>query len=123
MKLSSDEFKKLQKEWNERLKVEGFDHRNCSYPRIDPFRKEMQEEYFRILGHFVNDPDTTFKSEIDRYILIRYSEGAKIAEIVTELAARRTPRERLAIRIIIRRYHVSWNIRHHTHKELDRRNR
>ncbi len=78
----------------------------------------MKEEYFRILGQAVQDEETVFRNDTDRYILTRHSEGAKIKMIMKELEAKGKAKARDSIRYIIRRYEMAWGIRQYSQVQL-----
>lgn len=131
MKATSDEFKKLQKDWYQRLKENGFkdiekDERlnepvETLFRNTDEFLMPLQEEYYRLLSQAVNDENTVFKNEADRYILTKYSEGMQIKDIVEDLSKLGMPRKRLAIRYIIRRYEMKWKIKTYSKKQLNQK--
>lgn len=135
MKIPRDEFKRLQQQWYQKLVEHGFrdieksigeelvlihDAAYC-YREVDAFERQMKEEYFRCMGQIVNDEDTEYRNDIDRYILIRHAEGAKVKSITKELEAKGTPRHRHSVRFIIRSYEMSWGIRKYTDKQLNMR--
>jgi len=133
MKLPKHEFKRLQSHWYKKLADDGFidieKEKNGSHILIQgaiyPFRNNdsfvrlIKEEYFRTIGQITHDEKTEFRNEIDQYILIRYSDGARIKTIVEELILRGTPKERKTIRIIIRRYEMAWGIRYYNQQQLN----
>lgn len=135
MKHSDKELLELQKYWYEKLEEVGYadiEHfvgtklvlkKSVMYPfkHTDFERMTIQEEYFRLLGLKVNDEETYFKSEVDRYILTRHAEGAKSKTIELELKGRGTPRHRHSIRFIIRRYEFRWGIKSYNERELNRK--
>ncbi len=125
MSSKDDAFKKLQNDWYTRLADAGFEDierrigersvliEPCFsfFRNTDEFRKNMQEEYFRLIGHKVNDETTTFRTEVDRYVLNRHAEGANIKTIVLELASKGDARNRKTVCMIIRKYVVAWKLR------------
>jgi hypothetical protein len=133
MKLPKHEFKKLQKQWYKILKDSGFNDierekdeqlvltQTAAYPfrNTDEFLRIIKEEYFRCMSQKALDENTVFRNEIDKYILLRHSEGAKIKIIGEELVSRGTSRDRKSIRIIIRRYEMAWGIRFYGPRELN----
>lgn len=135
MKLSAKELLKLQKHWYELLASSGYDDiehfvkdrlelkKSVMYPfkHTDFERMLIQEEYFRLLGIKVNDEDTYFKSEVDRYILTRHAEGIKSNVIAFELQERGTPKHRHSIRFIIRRYEFQWGIKSYNLRQLNKK--
>lgn len=125
MKLTKDQFRRLQELWYDLLASSGFsdiekfqngelvlihpaDH--C-YRHHDAIGMHHQEEYFRFIAQIAEDPETEYKSEIDRFILIRYAEGAKSKDIIKELSTRGTPVCRKTVYNIIRRYILTWRFK------------
>jgi hypothetical protein len=137
MKLKQEEFRCLQKTWYRVLSDSGFkDIERFSgselvlvqtaaacYRNTDHFTRLMKEEYFRCMAKMANDEETEFRNEIDRYILVRHSEGAMINVIMTELEARGMKRNRASIRFIVRRYEDAWGIRKYEPRKLNVRTR
>jgi hypothetical protein len=148
MKLTKDEFRKLQREWYKKLEESGFkdierfkddelvfkrsgiDNSRCIEWYIEATDlgtiEELSEgaikaEYFRIIAQTAKDEETTYRNEVDRHILIRHSEGAKIKTIVTELQELGMPRHRLSVRFIIRRYEMLWGLRRWTRRQLNKK--
>lgn len=135
MKLADKERLRLQKVWYEKLAEAGYEDiehfvadrlvlkKSVMYPfkHTDFERMTIQQEYFRLLGIKVNDEETYFKSEVDRYILTRHAEGTKSKTIELELKGRGTPRHRHSIRFIIRRYEFRWGIKSYSERELNRK--
>lgn len=133
MKLSRQEFKQLQSEWYDLLEKSGFkdieEHKDgepilsqtasCCYRGADEFEREMKSQYFRTIAQAVHDENTVFRNEIDRYILVRHAEGAKIKDIKLELMALGGYRCRNSICFIIRRYEAAWGIRYYDDKKLN----
>lgn len=126
MKLSQDEFQKLQTYWYERLKSDGFKDierfENGQWITVDTEAQKFRyynvdkELYFSLIGHIVNDEKTVFRNDTDKYILTRYSQGAHIKTIVKELIEQNRCRlrntiSRNTITMIIRRYEIAWKIR------------
>jgi hypothetical protein len=140
VKITDNDFGKLQDEWYSRLEEDGFkdierkpdknirfagknggllnegnlDHLN----RIDTIRC-----YFAIIHEYAFDETAVFKSEMHKYILQRYAEGARLCDIVRELTKLGMPRDRKAIKFIIRRYEMEWKIKNYTPKQLGKRTR
>jgi hypothetical protein len=126
VKIQSDEFKELQKHWYQRLKDDGFKdieyvyHNESSVIRrskevyrrcTDATDIQTKEDYFRLLSQSVNNDETIFRSEVDKYVLTRYSEGARTTAIVQELKALGMSRDRRNVLRIIRKYEKEWKIR------------
>ena len=135
MKMSKEELKRLQLEWYQKLADDGFRdvevlkgeelilRQSINYPfrNTNSFTREMKEQYFTVMGQFALDENAHYRNEVDKYILIRHSEGAKIKDIVLELHAKEMPRGRASVRFIIRRYEMIWGIKFYTDKQLNRR--
>lgn len=143
MNTKDPQFKALQKEWYQKLEDSGFEdietldkygmrlkseHRRLFRSRgpndRDMWQKvyiEAKAEYFRTLTHKVNDPDTVYKSDMDRIILYLYSEGETTAKIVECLAAFGYVRKRKSIVYLIRRYEFEWGLRRYSDRQLNRR--
>ncbi len=129
MKLKPHEFEELQKHWYKILSDTGFkdiekDERNLlqsgSFGHyLDPFIKEQKAQYYRCLLHRIEDENTAYKNDTDRYIMLRHSEGIKILMIVEELLIMGTPKHRHTVRCIIRRYINSWGIKYFTNEQLN----
>jgi hypothetical protein len=125
MKLTKAEFKKLQKQWYEKLKETGFKDIESQgqtsthgSPKLNEVLKKTLEDYWTLIRHKVCDDLTTYRNEIDKYVLNRYAEGAKLTIIARELKNKKTPRHRQTIRDIIRRYEMIWQIRSYTPSQL-----
>ncbi len=132
MKLKRDEFIKLQKEWYRKLEESGFkdiekiqgeelilvQSASYCYKRTNPLSRSLKEEYFRWIAQEAHDKDTVYRNEVDRYILIRHAEGARVKAIVEELELNNMARDRQSVRFIIRRYEMEWGLRHYDHKQL-----
>lgn len=135
MKLTRDQFEDLKNQWYEKLKQEGFKDIELISSHALPRRfvsmsKEdraliytTSSEFFHKLQNEINKPQTTFRNDVDKYILMQYASGVKITSIVKELAERGTPRYKEAVRFIIRRYEMAWNIRKYSEKQLGRKKR
>ncbi len=135
MKLSKNEFRKLEDEWYEKLKDSGFrdiEKRQgdefvlvvtpyVRFRKLQPEIRKIKEEYFRCISQEINSENVVFRNEIDRYILIRHSEGARIKVIVEELESKGMARDRYSVRIIIRRYEMEWGIRCYDYKQLHKK--
>lgn len=126
MKLTKEEFLKLQLHWYEHLAQLGFkdeevlkDGKLVLRPlrAINPYRnvrseidKFTKEQYFRLMCHKLHDEATVFRNEVDRQILTMHIEGLKKNAIVLHLASLGVFRHRHSIRHIIRRYEIAWGI-------------
>lgn len=133
MKLTRDEFLRLQKHWYQRLSESGFkdierlDGEELvldrpapeDYFRVSPFEREMREQYYLAICHAVFSDETFFRNEIDRYILSRHAEGAKAKHIAEELKTRGIIRHRHSIRFIVRKYEMAWGLRSYNDKQLN----
>lgn len=125
-------FKVLYKEWNKKLDDSGFkDLENDigatrilkkngtenNYRLISPFERETKLEYYCFLGYLANN--TEFTSELEKFVMIRHSEGATIQEVVGELNLRGIIRHRQTVRHIIRRWQTKWGIRTWSLREMN----
>lgn len=133
MKLTKDDFRKLQQEWYEKLQEQGFkdiekikgddlvlsQSATYCFRNVDEFTRELKAEYFRCLAQWVHDEQTVFKNKVHKYILTRHAEGAKGKEIVNELVELGHYRCRNSICFIIRKYEMAWGIRSYNLKELN----
>lgn len=130
MKVTKQEFKKLQQYWYKRLEQEGFKDIEKAqeiaheqnflkeYQSLNSIYRHTKEDYFRLLNQAIHDENTQFRNHIDKYILTRYAEGARIKTIVQELLNLGMSRDRYSVRIIIRKYEMAWNIKTYTRKQL-----
>lgn len=133
MKLTRDEFKRLQQYWYNKLAETGFkdiermtgdelilikSSSQC-YGCVDEHTRMAKEEYYVAMAKIALDDHTVYRNHIDRYILQRHVEGARIKVIVEELEAMGSPRHRHSIRFIIRRYEMAWGFRHYTNPQLN----
>lgn len=143
MKTNDPEFRDLQKEWYLKLAEDGFndaetltahgmrlkqEHRRFFRTRGDKDRDmwqsvfiEAKTNYYLRLTHKVNDPDTEFKSDLDRIILSLHSEGFSKVQIVQFLEAFGYKRKRKAIIYLIRRYEHEWGLKTYSQKQLNRK--
>lgn len=141
MKIDSSAFIALQNIWYDKLQDAGFkdieerDEENNFYLLPDahsnPYYrynvpkelKEIKKEYYRCISEIVNSNETFFSREIDKIIMIRHAEGAKIKTIIEELHTHGMHRDRRAIRFIIRRYEMKWHLKYYSPRQLDKRGR
>lgn len=135
MKLSKEEFRCLQQTWYKTLSETGFKDiekisgdelvlvqtASACYRNTDEFTRGMKEEYFRCMAQFANDEETVFRNSIDRHILTRHAEGAKINVISAELKERGVTRNRASVRFIIRKYEAAWGLRAYDSRKLNTR--
>lgn len=133
MKPNKKDIIALQKHWYSILKESGFqdaeklirgepqliEYAEHCYRWDDEFSVWCKESYYAMLGQAIESEHGAFRNEIDRYILIRYSEGARIKEIVDELIARNQKRDRKTVRVIIKRYEALWGIRFYLKKTIE----
>ncbi len=133
MKLSKEEFRTLRAYWYNLIAESGFQDveelkgddlvlkqtASYCYRATTELSRHMKEEYFRCLSQNALDEFTVYRNHIDKHILIRYSEGAKIKTIVQELDELGLSRDRKSIKFIIRRYEKAWGIRHYEAHELN----
>jgi hypothetical protein len=135
MKLNRDEFRKLQREWYQKLADLGFKDveqlrgnelvlkqlDSQRYQAVSEFERETKEEYFRCMSQIAQDDQTFYKSPVDKLILIKHCEGAKIKTIMHELSKIGEHRNRASIRFIIRRYEMAWGMKVYTASELNKK--
>jgi len=129
-KWNTPEFKALQKEWYQRLEDEGFQDAEAlvdgemvlqqragnAYRGSVQVERESKEAYFRLLGQLVHK--AKYDRKIDKKILMAYAAGDRITVIVRELRRCGTPRNRTAVRFIIRKYKMRWGLEEYTNKQL-----
>lgn len=127
-----DKLLELQLHWYKLLECEGFKDAEYfdgkefvlkqttskCYARALQYNHLATEEYFRLINELVNNPETIFKTEVDRIVLLQHSKGAKIKQIVDFLKELGTPRHRHSVRFIIRKYEMLWNIRFYDRTQL-----
>lgn len=128
------ELRELQKHWYSILRNHGFEdieefkgdelvlkqsaaHNFCS---VDPFHKEMKEEYFILIFHKVNDETTFYKTKEDKMIMNLHANGSRIKDIIETLKSHNMYRCRRHIRTIIRQYIMAWDIKHYTPEQLNK---
>jgi hypothetical protein len=126
VKLTKEEFKALQDLWYKKAQDSGFkdientngNERYLKTDALDSYGKEKDkdrivavEEYFTILSHIAEDPETKYKDPSHKIIMIRFAEGAKIKNIVAELQLLGLSRDRKNVRLIIRRYEEKWKLK------------
>lgn len=125
MKPTDEEFEELRKAWYKRLAdtgfkdIETFDGQNVPIvKRQDHFFMHTnndvitsKREYYTLITHNVNDLNTRFKNEVDKYVLSRHAEGARISVIVNELKMQGNSRTRKSVSMIIQRYERRWKIK------------
>lgn len=127
MKLTPKEFKKLQNKWYRCLEREGFndiEKKNSfegfrTYPAGWATDIACKTEYFSRLYHAVNDENTVFRNELDKYILTRYANGARINTIMNELNGMGESLRRNSLRFIIRKYEIAWKVRNYLPNQLN----
>lgn len=115
-------FKKLSKQWDEKLKNKGFVDAEkdtasgralitSSYPLRNKGKgfEASKEDYYRLMGQAVYNNEA-FDSALDRLILLRHVEGVMIKDICKELQARGQSRDRGTVSNIIKRYEKKWKV-------------
>jgi hypothetical protein len=131
--MNKKQFKELQVQWYKTLAANGFNDiekmgnselllkqtANHCYCNEDAFSWKFKEEYYAVLGQIIQDEETYFSNEIDKYILSRHAEGIKIKAIMEELHDLGMGRARDSIRFIIRRYEQQWKIKSYNRKQLN----
>ncbi len=93
---NSNEFKKLQAEWYEKLKPDFEDIENekglkayafFEYNKRIRHRIEATTEYYRLATHLLNEP--VFKNKKEKTIWELHSEGLSIRDIIKKLKLER----------------------------------
>jgi hypothetical protein len=120
----TEQFKKQQREWYERLKETGFrdievlignEQKLMQYSR--PYRDVDKLEYYQTLTHHFFQEK--FENETHKWIMLWRSDGWKIREISERLKMMElSPSHRETVRYIIRRYEVKWNIKQYKPSQL-----
>ena len=141
--MNVSEFRELQKEWYKKLHDSGFtdietlsscglriknEHRGLFRTRSDRDRDMWQETfieakttYYLNLTHKVHDPETKFKSEMDRIVMTMHSDGFTKIEIIKFLAAFGYKRKRKSIIYLIRRYEDEWGLKKYKRSQLNKK--
>lgn len=123
-------FRTLSKDWDQILEKSGFNdvekdltnarvlkkRASSCYERAVEVERETKLEYYCFLGYLANN--TIFPSELEKLVMIRHSEGAKIQEITREIENTGISRDRKTVRRIIRRWQMKWGVREWSLKEL-----
>lgn len=118
-------FKVLLIEWNKKLEQSGFEDAEVelkedralkqrstnSYRQADQLERESRLEYYSFLGHLAHS--TIFPNELEKFVMLRHSEGALINEIADELLIKGLSqcKNRWRVRHIIRRWQMKWGIK------------
>lgn len=124
-------FKQLSKNWDQRLKDSGFIDSELEikgdrvlkqratnvYRQASQLERESRFEYYSFLGYLSHN--TLFPNDLEKYVMVRHSEGATIKEIVHEISLRGISRDRKTIRYIIRRWQMKWGIRTWSLREMN----
>lgn len=118
----------LSKEWDKRLKLCGFvdaevnikrdralkQRATNSYRQASELERDTRLDYYRILGYLANN--TEFTNDLEKYVMIKHSEGHMIKEIIEGL---NFSRDRRTIRHIIRRWQMKWGIKHWSLRQMN----
>lgn len=120
----TQEFKKQQEEWYNRLKSEGFkDIEICLngefhlMQRSRPTPTDEKLQYFQALTYFANNEP--FDNKIDEFILIKRADGFKIKDISNEMKQMKLAHyHRESIRYIIRKYEMRWGLKFYKPSQL-----
>lgn len=120
----TNEFKRIEKEWYEKLKEEKFQDAeqtingkallkqqssNC-YRGKSKIERENKLRYYELLGHFFSE-EKEFQDWVESYIMQRRSDGVKIIHISKELEWANERCYRGTIRKIIQKYERKWGIK------------
>lgn len=125
------QFKVLSQEWNKKLEQSGFEDAelevkgdrvlkqrasNC-YRQADKLERESRLEYYTFLGYLAHN--TKFNNELEKLVMVMYSEGKPYKEILEELNKRGIIRHRTTIEFIIRRWQHKWGIKSWSLKQMN----
>jgi hypothetical protein len=88
---------------------------NC-YRQASQLDRESRLEYFTFLGYLAHN--TQFKSELEKIVMIRHSEGKTSKEILKELNKNGIIRCRQNIEYIIRRWQNKWGVKSWSLKQM-----
>jgi hypothetical protein len=116
-------FKTLTVVWNKKLEASGFHDAEIelkgdralkqratnSYRQASELERESRLEYYCFLGYLAHN--TIFVDEIEKFIMIRHSEGAEDKEIVEELKNMGVSRHRQTVSYVIKRWQVKWGVK------------
>lgn len=132
-KFSTKEFKELQEYWYAVLKATGFQdaEKNTGrelvltqkasnvYRQASKVVRESKAAYYNLLTyHFYK---TSFDNEVDRYIMLRTSEGAKRRQVSKELHKLKCKCHVQTIMYVVRYWEDRWGIRSWNKKQLTSR--
>ena len=115
----TEKFKELQKTWEERLRQAGFkdvesngklmqNASNCYRTKVQTVIENKQRHY-ELLGQHHHAED--YSDPVEKYVMERWANGAKIKEISEELRAVCERSSRETLRSIIGRYEKKWGVR------------
>jgi hypothetical protein len=111
-------FRVLSQEWNKKLECSGFTDvevelkgdralkqraTNC-YRQANSLERETRLEYYLFLGHLAHN--TIFPNDLEKLVMIRYSEGKTYGEIAIEVK-----RHRHSIEFIVKRWQTKWGVK------------
>ena len=120
----TDEFKKQEKEWYQKLEEEKFKDiekiiggrsvlrqrsTNC-YRNSPQAVLEAKLRYYELLGEYTFR-ENGFRDSAERLIMQRRAAGVKIVDICKELEAMGERRYRGTVRFIIQKYEKKWQIK------------
>lgn len=122
----TESFKSLEREWYARLEkakfedaeetVNGNSHlkqrASNSYRNARAVEREAKYAYYQMLASFCNEE--AFQDRVERFVLERRAEGAKIKEICEELRKMNERCYRNTIARIIVKYEIKWGIKKKT---------
>lgn len=113
----------LLKVWNQKLEDSGFEDAEIElkterrlkqkasnvYRQAHPLEREIKLEYFLRLGFLAHNAN--YPNDLEKIIMVNYSEGASIKKIIEEINKNGYSRDRRTIRFIIRRWQTKWKIK------------
>lgn len=126
----TNSFKSLEEFWYERLEKAGFvdaekkignspvliQNAPNAYRQAPPLVRQHKADYYRMLGECVHQEK--WDDTVDKLVMSRLAEGAKIKQISAELKKKRMKHHRQTIRFIIRKYEVKWHIKNYKQNQL-----
>lgn len=119
----TERFKSLERQWYDDLEKAGFkdaeetvngnsflkQRASNGYRNAREVERETKFAYYSLLQSFCNEE--AFQDRVERLVLERRSEGAKIKEICEELKKLGERCYRNTIAKIIRKYEIKWGIK------------
>lgn len=115
----TEEFKKIQKDWEDKLRESGFNDLEQNGKLVQNSQNvwrtqvssiiEGKRRYFELLEYWCHAE--TFKDDVERFIIEKRSEGLKINEISAKLKTLGKRSGLETIRKTLRYYENKWQIK------------